>query len=135
MHRFRTLSLIRIFAAGPIAGFAASTALPICGFLLSDSTVLPDGEFLILGDSLLTLAVQAITFPGIAENQEVMLHPVDLAGYFGLSFNLWNLFPAGRLDGGRIVYALFGYRRALVVNWVTIGILMVIRSHSSFAAI
>jgi len=34
--------------------------------------------------------------------------------------DLWLLFPAGRLDGGRFVYALWGYRPSLVVTWLAI---------------
>jgi membrane-associated protease RseP (regulator of RpoE activity) len=119
-------TLMRIFVAGPAAGFVVSTVMLTCGFLLSESIPQPSGDFLILGDSLLTLAVQTIVFPGMAENEQVLLHPVGLAGYFGLSFNLWHVFPAGRLDGGRAVYALLGYRRGLFASWATIALLMVL---------
>lgn len=117
-------ALILIFAAGPVAGFVVSAVFLTVGFLLSERIPQPSGEFLTLGDSLLTLTIQSVVFPGIAENEDVLLHPVGLAGYFGLSVNLWQLFPAGRFDGGRVVYALLGYRRALFVSWTTIALLM-----------
>jgi len=119
-------TLIRIFVAGPIAGFVVSSVMLACGYLLSESGPQPSGDFIIFGDSLLTKAVQTIVFPGMAENEDVLLHPVGLAGYFGLSFNLWHLFPAGRLDGGRVVYALLGYRRALLVSWATVALLIML---------
>lgn len=69
------------------------------------------------------LGFQKIVFPDMKPGEEVLLHPLGLAGVIGLYFNLWHLFPAGRLDGGRVVYALFGYRTALIVSWVTIALL------------
>ena len=116
-------ALIRIFTAGPIAGFLVSAVFLMAGTSLSQITPkVPEGSF-ILGNSLLILGFEKILFPGMKEGEEIMLHPLGLAGTIGLFFNLWHLFPAGRLDGGRVVYALFGYRAALVVSWVTIALL------------
>ena len=99
-------ALIRIFTAGPIAGFLMSAVFLMAGMALSQITPkVPEGSF-ILGDSLLILGFQKIVFPGMKHGEEILLHPLGLAGIIGLYFNLWHLFPAGRLDGGRVVYAL-----------------------------
>jgi membrane-associated protease RseP (regulator of RpoE activity) len=113
-------TLVRIFAAGPIAGFIVSVPMVFVGMALSTTMPRPSGNFIVLGDSLITLAVQHVVFPALPESEVVIAHPLLVAGSVGLNFSLWHLFPVGRFDGGRVVYGLLGHRRALVVSWVTI---------------
>jgi membrane-associated protease RseP (regulator of RpoE activity) len=117
-------ALIRIFAAGPIAGFAVSAVLLFVGMALSTTGPRPSGSFLEFGDSLLTLAAQHLFFPALREGEEVLVHPLVMTAYGGLTFGMWQLLPAGRFDAGRVMYALVGYRRALIVSWLTIAILV-----------
>ncbi len=122
-------ALLQIFAAGPIAGFVASSAFFVTGVMLSSLVAVP-ADAIFLGDSLLTYAVQHAVFPARAPGQDIALHPIGMAGYFGLLFNVWHLIPAGRLDAGRIVYAIWGYRPFVVTSWFTVGLLLVFAAFS-----
>jgi membrane-associated protease RseP (regulator of RpoE activity) len=69
----------------------------------------------------LRFILTARPFP--AGGLDVMLHPVAWAGWAGLLVTGLNLIPAGQLDGGHILYVLFGRRTAQrVLPFVLVGL-------------
>lgn len=109
-------TLYDIGIAGPLAGLCV--AIPVSCWGLAHSTVVanpPPGASIELGDSVLFLLLQRIFIGPVGPGQDVLLHPVALAGWTGLFVTGLNLIPVGMLDGGHVVYGLLG-RRAIWVN-------------------
>lgn len=125
--------LFDIGVAGPIAGLVV--AIPVLFFGLSLSTlgtITPDPNGFLEGNSLLYLLAKFVTFgqllPSPVEPQgisywlryfftgqpvpfgglDVFIHPVAFAGWAGILVTALNLIPLGTLDGGHVIYALFG---------------------------
>lgn len=108
--------LYDIGIAGPLAGLCV--ALPVSCWGLAHSRVVakpPPGSSIQLGDSLIFHLLQRIFVGSVGPGQDVLLHPVALAGWAGLFVTGLNLIPVGMLDGGHVVYGLLG-RRAIWVN-------------------
>jgi len=120
-----------VSAAGPLLGSLVSYAALAGGLWLTKLGVLPSGgEF---APALPLSLLQASTFvaeitnaflPGAfavvdPEHAALTLHPLALAGYWGVMFNALNLLPMGRLDGARMVEALLGKRTASAASTFT----------------
>lgn len=115
--------LFDVAAAGPIAGFAA--LLPALGYGLHHSKVVPgialQGDFVFATPLLLALA-ESLRFPGV-DSADIYLHPIARAAWVGLFATALNLLPIGQLDGGHLVYALFGERHRTLTR-IALGALV-----------
>lgn len=130
--------LFDIGVAGPLAGMVVAIPVLLLGLSLSQlGTVEASGSSFMEGNSILYLLAkyavfgkflpEPATFGGLSPLQywlryfftgqpapigatDVFIHPVAFAGWAGLLVTAMNLIPAGTLDGGHVVYALFGER-------------------------
>ncbi|OKH27718.1 site-2 protease family protein [Chroogloeocystis siderophila] len=118
-------ALFDVSIAGPLAGFIATIPFLVWG--LANSTIVPLPEQPSLFDPsalnpnyslLLALLSKLMLGAQLTANTAINLHPVAFAGFLGLVVTALNLMPVGQLDGGHIVHAMFGQRRAIVVSQI-----------------
>jgi membrane-associated protease RseP (regulator of RpoE activity) len=122
-------AMFDIGVSGPIVGFIFSVAVLIFGF-----THLPSREYLIhihpnydfatntvpgsegiplaFGNTILFRLLESIfTNPNtefVPPMTEIYHYPFLCVGWFGLFVTAMNLLPVGQLDGGHMIYAMFG---------------------------
>ncbi|HEV2274043.1 MAG TPA: site-2 protease family protein [Acidobacteriaceae bacterium] len=102
-------ALIEVGVAGPLAGYLV--AVPVCILGLLRSVPVPAGSppallqfhqpwTIVLLDRLLAPAA------AVPSLENLLPHPLLLAGWIGFFITSLNLIPAGQLDGGHILYAI-----------------------------
>ncbi len=110
-------ALFDVGAAGPWAGFVLAVPAVFIGLQLSEVRPLGLSEGgLELGDSLLFSWLTRLAIGTTADQATIVLHPVALAGWFGLFVTFLNLLPVGQLDGGHVSYALLGRWHATIAR-------------------
>lgn len=100
-------ALFDIAVAGPLAGFAVIIPVAIAALVTSQPQppLPPDASVIIFNDPLLfrllgrAMGVNTTTMEG---------NPFYYAAWIGLLVTSLNLIPVGQLDGGHIIYSLFG---------------------------
>ncbi|HZS12654.1 MAG TPA: site-2 protease family protein [Nitrospirales bacterium] len=116
-------ALFDIGVAGPIAGFVVAVIALVIGMTLSNVISTRGTYGLRLGEPLLLQFVSWLVFGPIPDGYDVVLHPVAFAAWFGLFVTSLNLIPIGQLDGGHVVYAMWG-RRQRSIAFAAIPILL-----------
>lgn len=130
LNRFESLLpnrkvLFDVAFAGPAVGGLISLGMLIAGLLLSH----PGSYFQIPSEffkgSLLVGALAKVVLGSALQQPVVDVHPLAAIGWLGLVLTAINLMPAGQLDGGRIVQAIYGRKiaaRATVATLIVLAI-------------
>ncbi len=115
--------LFDVALAGPATGGLVSLIMLVIGLLLSH----PGGGLEIpsqfLQGSILVGTIAKIVLGATIHQANISIHPLVVIGWLGLVINALNLMPAGQLDGGRIVQAIYGRKTAQRSTLVTLVIL------------
>jgi membrane-associated protease RseP (regulator of RpoE activity) len=144
--------LFDIGVAGPLAGLVVAIPILFLGLSMSHLDVIQgiDGMVQMEGNSIIYLVAKYLTFgqllPAPADfggvspfiywlryfftgqpipigATDVFIHPVAFAGWAGLLVTALNLIPAGTLDGGHVVFALFGAKARKLYPIILVALL------------
>lgn len=105
---------------GPLMSLILSVPCYIVGIYLSSlvpvDSVRENPGIISFGESIFTITMnQWILGPFDPTVQDVWIHPLAQAGWVGLLVTAINLLPFGQLDGGHVIYSVFGERYR---NWI-----------------
>ena len=115
--------LFDIAFAGPAAGGLLSFVMLLTGLLLSHKGSLFQLPSQFFQGSILVGTLARVVLPESLQEPLVDVHPLVVLGWLGLVITALNLLPAGQLDGGRIVQAIYGRKTA---SRTTIGSLILL---------
>lgn len=128
LTRFESLlpnrsALFDIAFAGPAAGGLLSLGMLVTGLVLSHqgSMIQLPTEF--FKGSILVGTLARVVLRESLQQSVVDVNPLVVLGWLGLVVTALNLMPAGQLDGGRIVQAIYGRKTA---GRTTIGTIVVL---------
>jgi membrane-associated protease RseP (regulator of RpoE activity) len=112
-------ALFDIAFAGPAASGILSLLVLLAGLKLSGSGGLyvPSEIF---RSSILVGTLARLVLGSQLQAELVPIHPFIAVGWIGLAITALSLLPAGQLDGGRIVQAVYGRKTAARATFITL---------------
>ncbi|MEH2289038.1 site-2 protease family protein [Nostoc sp.] len=125
--------LFDIALAGPAVGGIVSLLTLIVGLLLSHTGSLFQVPNQFFQGSILVGSLARVVLGSALQSSLVDVHPLVLIGWLGLVITALNLMPAGQLDGGRIVQAIYGRKTAGQATFATLVVLVLVALGNSLA--
>ncbi|MBE9247681.1 site-2 protease family protein [Dolichospermum sp. LEGE 00240] len=119
-------ALFDIALAGPAFGGITSLLLLVIGLLLSHPGSLFQLPNQFFQGSILVGSLARVVLGSALQSPVVNIHPLVVIGWLGLVITALNLMPAGQLDGGRIVQAIYGRKTAGRTTFATIVLLAIV---------
>lgn len=118
-------ALFDIAFSGPAAGGLLSFGMLLTGLVLSH----PGSQFQIpvefFQGSVLVGVLAKGVLGSVLSEPLVDIHPLTIVGWLGLVITALNVLPAGQLDGGRIVQAIYGRKTAGRATVITLIVLVI----------
>ena len=118
-------TLFDISFAGPALGGLVSLVILFIGLVISHPGSLFQLPTQFFQGSILIGSLARVVLGEELQKSIVDISPMVALGWLGLVINALNLLPAGQLDGGRIVQAIYGRkiaRRTTITTLVVLGI-------------
>lgn len=112
-------ALFDIAFAGPAASGILSLLVLLAGLKLSGS----EGLYVpteIFRSSILVGTLARLVLGSEFQSELIPIHPFVAVGWIGLAITALSLLPAGQLDGGRIVQAVYGRKTAARATFITL---------------
>ncbi|MBH8572365.1 site-2 protease family protein [Nostocaceae cyanobacterium CENA369] len=125
--------LFDISLAGPAVGGIVSLLMLIVGLLLSHPGSLFQLPNQFFQGSILVGSLARVVLGSALQSPLVNVHPLVVIGWLGLVITALNLMPAGQLDGGRIVQAIYGRKTAGRATFATLILLGLVALGNSLA--
>jgi membrane-associated protease RseP (regulator of RpoE activity) len=143
LTRFESLlptrsALFDIAFAGPAAGGVFSLGLLLSGLAMSHSGSLFKVPTLFFEGSILVGTLAKVVLRESLLQPVVDVDPLVIIGWLGLLITAINLMPAGRLDGGRMVQAIYGRRtagRTTAATLIVLGIVSLVNPLALYWAV
>lgn len=130
--------LFDVAFAGPAAGGLLSLFLMVVGLLLSQKGSLFQIPAEFFQGSILVGTLSRVILGPALQQPLVDIHPLMVVGWLGLVVTAINFLPAGQLDGGRIVQAIYGRRvagRLTVATLIVLGLAALVNPLALYWAI
>ncbi len=122
-------ALFDIAISGPAVSGILSWVLLVIGLTISHPGSLLQIPSQFFQGSLLVAALARLILAEEVHNSVVSISPLVVLGWLGLTITALNLLPAGQLDGGRIIQAIYGRktaRRTTIGTLVLLGIIALV---------
>lgn len=118
--------------AGPLAGLVVALPILWIGILQLDLSTTPSGPWAVDLPPLISMMTRWIHPQGYDGQTTIVfsqLTPLFMAGWVGLLITGLNMMPVSQLDGGHVLYTLFGRRS----YWIARGFMVFCVAYIVFA--
>ncbi|WZY80079.1 hypothetical protein YC2023_026463 [Brassica napus] len=117
--------LLKVAAAGPLAGFSLGFVLFLVGLVVPPSDgigVVVDSS--VFHESFLVGGIAKLLLGDVLkEGTSISLNPLVIWAWAGLLINGINSIPAGELDGGKIAFSIWGRKASTRLTSVSLALL------------
>jgi membrane-associated protease RseP (regulator of RpoE activity) len=119
-------TLFDVSIAGPAAGGLVAFLMLIAGLLISRSENGLEIPAQFFQSSILVGSLAKVVLGNEVHKTLVTVHPLVIIGWLGMVITALNLMPAGQLDGGRMIQAIYGRKVAQRMTIATLIILGIV---------